>query len=63
MVEEFFNQAGEDELSPLAQSQLKEAGVTLGSSNEDSPQIIRTLAIINYLKVTVLVIIGFIICK
>ena len=64
MVEEFFSsQSSDDELSVLAQAQMREGGLNVGSSNEDSPQIIRTLAIISYLKVTVLVIVGFIICK
>ena len=64
MVEEFFSsQSSDDELSVLAQAQMRESGLNVGSSNEDSPQIIRTLAIISYLKVTVLVIVGFIICK
>ena len=53
MVEEIFM----DELSIDAQKQLNE------SQSEDSQQIIKTLAVINYLKVTVLVIIGFILRK
>ena len=52
----FSSQIGEDELSTLAQSQIKEG-------SEDSQQIIKTLAVINYLKITVLVIIGFILGK
>ena len=52
----FSSQIGEDELSTLAQSQVKEG-------SEDSQQIIKTLAVINYLKITVLVIIGFILGK
>ena len=34
-----------------------------GAANEDSQQIIKTLQVINALKVTVLVVIGFIIRK
>jgi len=30
------------------------------NSNEDSQQIIKTLAVINFLKITVMVVIGFI---
>ena len=57
MVEEIFSAGSEEELSSLAQSHLKE------SASEDSQQIIKTLAVINYLKVIVLVIIGFIMRK
>jgi len=57
MVEELFSTGSEEELSNLAQSQLKE------NASDDSQQIIKTLAVINYLKVTVLVIIGFILRK
>lgn len=59
MVEEIFSTGIEDELSNLAANHFK--GEASGS--EDSQQIIKTLAVINYLKVTVLIIIGFIICK
>ena len=61
MVEEIFSNSS-DELSNLAQDQLQDSASTQAGS-EDSQQIIKTLAIINYLKVTVLVIIGFIIGK
>ena len=57
MVEEIFSTGSEDELNAMAQLHTREGG------NEDSQQIIRTLAIINYLKVAVLLIIGFILRK
>ena len=52
----------DDELSVLAQSQLGPKD-PLGGGSEDSQQIIKTLAIINYLKIAVLIVIGFIIRK
>ena len=60
MVEEIFTHGGGDEdLSNLALGQMQENS----NSNEDSQQIIKTLQVINALKVTVLVVIGFIIRK
>ena len=60
MVEEIFTTGGNDEdLSNLALQQMQENG----AANEDSQQIIKTLQVINALKVTVLVVIGFIIRK
>ena len=60
MGEEIFTTGGNDEeLSNLALQQMQENG----AANEDSQQIIKTLQVINALKVTVLVVIGFIIRK
>ena len=60
MVEEIFTTGVNDEdLSNLALQQMQENG----AANEDSQQIIKTLQVINALKVTVLVVIGFIIRK
>ena len=60
MVEEIFTTGVNDEdLSNLALQQMQENG----AGNEDSQQIIKTLQVINALKVTVLVVIGFIIRK
>ena len=57
MVEEIFTSGSSDTEENLANLLDSKDG------NEDSKQIIKTLAVINFLKVTVLVIIGFIISK
>lgn len=57
MVEEIFTSGSSDTEENLANLLDSKDG------NEDSKQIIKTLAVINFLKVTVLVIIGFIIMQ